>query len=207
MTGQQMCQVIRLCQTKLSNLWRSHCPCRSRHCTRAGLFVKRTHQGRDYWYFRSATVAGNRNDKYVRPASPELSQRIARHRTEKAGYKERWTLVSALIRSGLRAGCPHRPHSRSHGKGRCVSPSRGGGRDARLSDLSRPDRRQAQPYECKDPRIWTWLSSRGFPSRSRIRWIFRFSTSCAVSTPISRRCPRFSHRTEPAASRSATVTA
>jgi hypothetical protein len=68
----------------------------------AGLFVKRTHQGRHYWYFRSATVGGIRHDKYVSPGSPKLEQRIARHRVEKSGYKERPTLVSALIRSGLR---------------------------------------------------------------------------------------------------------
>jgi hypothetical protein len=68
----------------------------------AGLFVKRTHQGRHYWYFRSATVAGSRHDKYVGPGSPEPEQRIARHRVEKSGCKERRTLVSALIRSGLR---------------------------------------------------------------------------------------------------------
>jgi hypothetical protein len=68
----------------------------------AGLFVKRTHRGRDYWYFRSAMVAGNRKDKYVGPDSPELARRIATHRIEKSGYKERRTLVSALIRSGLR---------------------------------------------------------------------------------------------------------
>jgi len=68
----------------------------------AGLFIKRTHQGRVYWYFRSATVGGNRHDKYVGPDSPELGQRVASHRAEKSGYKERRTLVSALIRSGLR---------------------------------------------------------------------------------------------------------
>jgi hypothetical protein len=68
----------------------------------AGLFVKRTLTGRVYWYFRSATVGGNRHDKYVGPDSPELAQRVVRHRAEKSGYKERRTLVSALIRSGLR---------------------------------------------------------------------------------------------------------
>jgi hypothetical protein len=67
-----------------------------------GLFIKRTHQGRVYWYFRSATVGGNRHDKYVGPATPDLEQRVARHRVEKSGYKERRSLVSALIRSGLR---------------------------------------------------------------------------------------------------------
>jgi len=68
----------------------------------AGLFIKRTFHGRGYWYFRSATVAGSRNDKYVGPDTPELADRIARHRTEKSSYKERRALVSALIRSGLR---------------------------------------------------------------------------------------------------------
>jgi hypothetical protein len=68
----------------------------------AGQFIKRTHNGRNYWYFRSAMVHGSRQDKYVGPDGPELEQRIARHRTEKSGYKERRTLVSALIRSGLR---------------------------------------------------------------------------------------------------------
>ena len=68
----------------------------------AGSFIKRTIRGRQYWYFRSAMTEGSRPEKYAGPDSPELADKIARHRTEKTGYKERRTLVSALIRSGLR---------------------------------------------------------------------------------------------------------
>lgn len=68
----------------------------------AGSFIKRTIRGCQYWYFRSAMAQGSRPEKYVGPDSPELEQRIARHRVEKTGYKERRGLVSALIRSGLR---------------------------------------------------------------------------------------------------------
>jgi hypothetical protein len=68
----------------------------------AGQFIRRAHQGRLYWYFRSAMVQGNRHDRYVGPATPELEQRIARHRAEKSSYRERRSLVSALIRSGPR---------------------------------------------------------------------------------------------------------
>jgi hypothetical protein len=68
----------------------------------AGIFVKRTMHGRDYWYFRSPTIAGKRTDKYVGPDSPDLAEKIVRHRGEKANHKERRTLLAALIRAGLR---------------------------------------------------------------------------------------------------------
>jgi hypothetical protein len=64
----------------------------------AGSFIKRTIGGREYWYFRSPMTEGSGPEKYAGPDSPELADRIARHRTEKSGYKERRTLVSALIR-------------------------------------------------------------------------------------------------------------
>jgi len=67
-----------------------------------GSFIKRTIRGHQFWYFRSPMTEGSRPEKYVGPDSPDLTEKIARHRTEKSGYKERRTLVSALIRSGLR---------------------------------------------------------------------------------------------------------
>jgi hypothetical protein len=68
----------------------------------AGSFIKRTIRGGQYWYFRSPMTEGSRPEKYAGPDSPELADRIARHRTEKSGHKDRRALVSALIRSGLR---------------------------------------------------------------------------------------------------------
>jgi hypothetical protein len=68
----------------------------------AGSFIKRTIRGRQYWYFRSPMTEGNRPEKYAGPDSPELADKITRHRSEKSEYKDRRTLVSALIRSGFR---------------------------------------------------------------------------------------------------------
>ena len=47
-------------------------------------------------------VDGNRHEKYVGPATPDLEQRISRRRIEKSSYKERRSLVLALVRSRLR---------------------------------------------------------------------------------------------------------
>lgn len=68
----------------------------------AGSFIKRTIRGHQFWYFRSPMTEGSRPEKYVGPDTPDLTEKIARHRTDKSGYKERRTLVSALIRTGLR---------------------------------------------------------------------------------------------------------
>lgn len=73
----------------------------------AGTFVKRTFNGRNYWYFRSPMVDGApRRDRYAGPDSPELQQRIARHRTAKDDYKQRRAMVSALVRTGMRGPDP-----------------------------------------------------------------------------------------------------
>lgn len=68
----------------------------------AGTFLKRTIRGRPYWYFRSPMAEGDRPEKYVGPDTRELTATIARHRDAKSSYKERRSLVAALIRSGLR---------------------------------------------------------------------------------------------------------
>ncbi len=64
----------------------------------AGDFVGKTVKGRKYWYFQSTTAEG-RSQKYVGPESPELLERIARHREKRSDLQERRTLVSTLIRS------------------------------------------------------------------------------------------------------------
>ena len=63
-----------------------------------GAFTSKTINGRRYWYFQSATVAG-RSQRYVGPESPQLLERIARHRQARDDQRERRSLVSALVRS------------------------------------------------------------------------------------------------------------
>ncbi len=73
----------------------------------AGSFVKRSFNGREYWYFRSPMVDGApRRDRYVGPDSPELQRRIAEHRLAKDSYKQRRSMVSALVRTGMRGPDP-----------------------------------------------------------------------------------------------------
>jgi hypothetical protein len=68
----------------------------------AGNFVKKTYDGREYWYFRGRMAGGIRpRDRYVGPDSPELQTRIAAHRSTKDDYRARRQLVSALLRTGM----------------------------------------------------------------------------------------------------------
>jgi hypothetical protein len=68
----------------------------------AGTFLKKERRGRNYWYFRSSMAQGERSDKYIGPDSPELHERIRRHAVEKNSYRQRRTLVSSLLHSGLK---------------------------------------------------------------------------------------------------------
>jgi hypothetical protein len=71
----------------------------------SGSFLKRTVAGRDYWYFQAATSDGRRQ-RYVGPDSPELRQRIVRHREAKDDRRERRQMVVALQRVGLPVSDP-----------------------------------------------------------------------------------------------------
>jgi hypothetical protein len=72
----------------------------------AGQFIQRTHQGRNYWYYRFLDQNSVRKDRYVGRDTPELADRIARFRDEKSDYKERRGIVAALKRVGLRGPDP-----------------------------------------------------------------------------------------------------
>lgn len=63
-----------------------------------GAFTSKTINGRRYWYFQAATTAG-RSQRYVGPESPQLIERIARHKQARDDQRERRSLVSALVRS------------------------------------------------------------------------------------------------------------
>jgi hypothetical protein len=63
-----------------------------------GAFTSKTIKGRRYWYFQ-AGVAGGRSQRYAGPESPELLDRIARHRQARDDERERRALVSTLVRS------------------------------------------------------------------------------------------------------------
>jgi hypothetical protein len=65
---------------------------------KGGTFMSKTVKGRRYWYFQEQTAEG-RGQKYVGPETPELLERIARHRETYADERERRSLVGTLIRS------------------------------------------------------------------------------------------------------------
>ncbi|EJN12989.1 hypothetical protein PMI42_03604 [Bradyrhizobium sp. YR681] len=62
-----------------------------------GSFIAKTVKQRKYWYFQ--TGAGDRSQRYVGPETPELLDRIARHKELRDDIKERRALVSTLVRS------------------------------------------------------------------------------------------------------------
>jgi hypothetical protein len=66
--------------------------------TEEGGFVAKTLRGRRYWYFQVATDGG-RQQKYVGPETPELLERIERHKAGRGDDRDRRALVSALVRS------------------------------------------------------------------------------------------------------------
>ena len=63
-----------------------------------GAFVPKTITGRRYWYFQLPSDKG-RAQRYVGPETPELLERIARHKDSRHDERERRTLVSTLVRS------------------------------------------------------------------------------------------------------------
>lgn len=67
-----------------------------------GSFITKERKGRQYWYFRSPMEQGIRRDRYVGPDSPTVRQRIERHAAEKGSYRQRRSLVSALLHSGFK---------------------------------------------------------------------------------------------------------
>lgn len=63
-----------------------------------GAFTSKIIKNRRYWYFQLPTSEG-RGQKYVGPETPELLERIARHKEVRDDERERRALVSTLIRS------------------------------------------------------------------------------------------------------------
>lgn len=63
-----------------------------------GSFIPKTIKGRRYWYFQKSADEGRRQ-KYVGPESPELLDRISKHKQIRDDERERRALASALIRS------------------------------------------------------------------------------------------------------------
>jgi hypothetical protein len=63
-----------------------------------GNFVAKTLKGRRYWYFQGKTTEG-RAQRYVGPETPELLERIAKHREIRDDERERHALVVTLVRS------------------------------------------------------------------------------------------------------------
>jgi hypothetical protein len=63
-----------------------------------GVFTPKTVRGRRYWYFQVRTEQG-RQQRYVGPETPELLDRIAKHRATRGDQRDRRALVSTLVRS------------------------------------------------------------------------------------------------------------
>ncbi|HWA91826.1 MAG TPA: GSU2403 family nucleotidyltransferase fold protein [Rhizomicrobium sp.] len=63
-----------------------------------GGFIAKTVKGRRYWYFQTGR-GKDRMQRYVGPESPELLDRIHKHRLARDDARGRQTLVSTLVRS------------------------------------------------------------------------------------------------------------
>jgi hypothetical protein len=63
-----------------------------------GTFTSKTIKGRRYWYFQLSSLEG-RKQKYVGLETPELLDRISRHKEVRDDERERRALVATLIRS------------------------------------------------------------------------------------------------------------
>jgi hypothetical protein len=63
-----------------------------------GTFISKTVKRRRYWYFQAPTGEA-REQRYVGPETPELLERIERHREARDDERERRALVSSLVRS------------------------------------------------------------------------------------------------------------
>ncbi|EKV28120.1 hypothetical protein C882_1121 [Caenispirillum salinarum AK4] len=72
----------------------------------SGGFVRQTKNGRDYWYFQRADAEGKRRQMYIGPATEEIERLISEHKSAKADFKERRSMVAALKRAGLPAPDP-----------------------------------------------------------------------------------------------------
>lgn len=68
-----------------------------------GTFTSKTVRDRRYWYFQVPEANGSRKQRYVGPETPELLERIKRHKDARRDQRDRRTLVSTLVRS---AGLP-----------------------------------------------------------------------------------------------------
>lgn len=65
-----------------------------------GTFVVKEIDGRRYWYFQLPAAAAQKQ-KYVGVETPELLERIERHRRIRHAARARRSLVSTLVRSGV----------------------------------------------------------------------------------------------------------
>jgi hypothetical protein len=63
-----------------------------------GAFTSKTVKGRQYWYFQS-TTDGARTQHYVGPETPDLLEKINRHKVALNDERERRALASTLVRS------------------------------------------------------------------------------------------------------------
>ncbi|VIO79215.1 GSU2403 family nucleotidyltransferase fold protein [Bradyrhizobium ivorense] len=63
-----------------------------------GAFTSKTVNQRKYWYFQTGT-GPERSQRYVGPETPELLEKIERHKEIREDERERRTLVSTLVRS------------------------------------------------------------------------------------------------------------
>ena len=63
-----------------------------------GVFTPKDLRGRRYWYFQASTNGG-RQQHYVGRETPELLERIARHKETRESKQQRQILVSTLVRS------------------------------------------------------------------------------------------------------------
>jgi len=63
-----------------------------------GAFTSKTVNQRKYWYFQTGTGA-QRSQRYVGPETPELLEKIGRHKEIREDERERRALVSTLVRS------------------------------------------------------------------------------------------------------------
>ncbi|WP_407170732.1 GSU2403 family nucleotidyltransferase fold protein [Bradyrhizobium sp. ORS 111] len=63
-----------------------------------GSFTAKSINGRKYWYFQTGAGA-ERSQRYVGPETPDLLERITRHKEVREDERERRALVSTLVRS------------------------------------------------------------------------------------------------------------
>lgn len=71
-----------------------------------GVFISKTVKNRRYWYFQLPTER-DRTQRYVGPETPELLERIERHREARSDESERRALVSVLVRFGMPRPAPN----------------------------------------------------------------------------------------------------